>query len=391
MQEKNQTLGLSLRQVRSLVGYSSLYEFEDFIQSHSSSSKLFQIADYSAFEKGRRAYKALQYVDKTGSTGNFVARQIIPKSSRFELKEEYELFLPTFNSPFELFTLQSIEKWRDRCQYAACYINEVWATELLSYQYLMELIKKFDHIFVGLHHCVDEVAKITGRPCTYLPIGIDAVKFSPYPAVPPRNIDVCNIGRRSDITHCALLELAHCQGLFYYYDTISSRSAVNAAKQSTFHVKSHREHRLLLANLLKRSRYFIANRAFVNDPKRTGGNGEIPSRFFEGAAAGTVMIGEPPKTDAFKEYFNWSDAIIEVPFDEPQIADIIADLNASPARIETIRRNNMVHSIQQHDWLHRLQVIYAALGLAPTEQMLQRAEILDALACQIKSGAELIA
>ncbi len=390
METTSHMLGLSLRQVASLVGYSSLYEFEDFIQAHSPTAHLLEISDYSDFETARRVYKALQRLDKTGSLGDFVSNRVLPKSSQFQINGDYLLFLPTFNNPFELFTLKAVDGWRRHCQYAACYINEVWASELTSCQYLMELIKQFDHIFVGLHHCVEEVAAITGKPCTYLPIGIDALKFSPYPAMPARNIDVCNIGRRSDITHNALLTLEQ-QRSFYYYDTISSRSVVNAEKQSTFHVKSHREHRLLLANLLKRSRYFIANRAFVNDPKRTGGNGEIPSRFFEGAAAGTVMLGEPPKTNVFKEYFSWPDAIIEIPFDEPSIADVIAELDANPARVEAIRRNNMVHAIQQHDWLHRLQLIYNALGLAPTEAMLHRAALLEELVYQVENATVFLA
>jgi hypothetical protein len=56
------------------------------------------------------------------------------------------------------------------------------------------------------------------------------------------------------------------------------------------------------------------------------GRDEIPARFYEGAAAGTVMIGEAPGTEEFKRQFDWPDAVIHMPFDSPDIGRIPADL-----------------------------------------------------------------
>ncbi len=247
-------------------------------------------------------------------------------------------------------------------------------------EYLLELLKDFDYIFIGLHHGVESLSKLIGKPCAYLPIGVDALKFCAYTKDEPfRSIDVCNIGRRSDITHRALMELAQQNEIFYYYDTTSLPNVENASKQITFHVKNPQQHRLLLANILKRSRYFMANRAFINDTQRTRGQSEIPSRFFEGSAAGTVMIGEPPETQIFNEYFSWEDAIIRIPFDAPHISEVIRELNAQPERVAAIRRENTINALLKHDWLHRLQVIYDALDLPASAAMLQRAERIAAL------------
>jgi len=370
------TVGLSLRKVSSLVGYSSLYEYEDFIQDVSVSS-LVEIdpQDYQAIENSRRVYKALRQLDRSRITGNFLSRKFIPKDPKFQIIGDSTLFLPTFNNPYELFSLQAVEGWRDRCRYAVCYINEVWESDLKKCTYLLELLRDFDYIFIGLHHGVESLSKLVGKPCAYLPIGIDALKFCAYTSNEPfRSINVCNIGRRSDITHRALMGLAIQNHIFYYYDTIASQNVTNAAKQITFSVKSPKQHRLLLANLLKRSRYFIVNRAFVNDPSRTGGQSEIPSRFFEGAAAGTVMIGEPPNTQIFQEYFGWDDAIIQVPFDAPHIGEVILELEAQPERVAAIRRTNTINALLKHDWLHRLQVVYDALDLPASEKMQERAK-----------------
>ena len=49
-----------------------------------------------------------------------------------------------------------------------------------------------------------------------LPVAADVLRFSSWPNPPVRSIDVCNIGRRSEITHAALIKLARhfpCQAV----------------------------------------------------------------------------------------------------------------------------------------------------------------------------------
>lgn len=377
LSEANSTtaLGLSARKISSLVGYSSLYEFEDFIR-YVSAKKLDEIKPevQKSIETSRRAFKFSKSFIRSKKLRDLLCRNLIPKSSRVHLDNDTFLFLPTFNHPFELFSLQAIENWRKRCRHAVCYINEVWETELKSCSYLIELLKDFDYIFIGLNHSVDLLQEMTGRPCAYLPVGVDALRFCAYnKSQITRDIDVCNIGRRSDVTHSALMDLANQEDIFYYYDTISpGRDVKNASKQVTFNVKCHQEHRLLLANLLKRSRYFIANRAFANDQSRTGKHHEIPARFFEGTASGTVILGDPPATQIFNDYFDWEDAIIQIPFDAPNIAEVIAELDAQPERLANIRKRNTIHALLRHDWLCRLEAIYSILDLPPSQEMMQR-------------------
>ena len=139
---------------------------------------------------------------------------------------------------------------------------------------------------------------------------------------------------------------------FYYYDTVAASGA--DLKHRTFRVDNPHEHRGMLATLLKHSRYFIANRSYVNKPEFTAGRDEISARFYEGAAAGTVMIGEAPRTEEFKQQFDWPDAVIHLPFDSPDIGRILADLNGDPERLRAVRRNNVREAAQRHDWLHRI-------------------------------------
>jgi hypothetical protein len=253
---------------------------------------------------------------------------------------------------------------------------EIWSDMLPGY--LVELLSDFDHIFISCRNSVEDVARMTGRPCTFLPLAADVLRFAPSSVDDARPIDVSYIGRRSQVTHRALVEHASRQKFFYFYDTVAASGSDMSNR--TFRVDQPEEHRLLLASLLKRSRYFVANRSYVNRPEFTAGREEISPRFFEGAASGAVMIGVPPRSPDFQTLFNWPDAVIPVPFDSPDIGRIIVELDSDPERLRTIRQNNVRNAAMKHDWLHRIQVVFDALDLPYTEKMRTRARRLEQIA-----------
>ena len=193
-----------------------------------------------------------------------------------------------------------------------------------------------------------------------------------------RSLSAISAGARQ-ITHQALLEESERLQNFYYYDTVAASGA--DLKQRTFRVDSPHEHRRMLATLLKNSRYYFANRSRVNEPDYIADRDETSARFYEGAAAGTVMIGEAPRTAEFKRQFDWPDAVIHVPFDSPDIGRILADLSSE--RLRAVQRNNIREAALRHDWLHRIQVVFDILGLTPTEGMRARARRLDQIVSRV--------
>ena len=361
-----------MRRVADLVAFCAQYEFEDVIAEVTGADRV-EVDNEPALEFSRRVFKLV----RLGTGSRRLARAFAPWPSTVSLERDYELFFPVFNHTHELYALSALPDWRARCRVAACFITEVWAHLLPGY--LLELLSQFDHVFVGTRHCVEAVARITGRPCSYLPQAADVLRFSPLPDRPPRDIDVCNIGRRSATTHEALVELAAARRIFYYFDTFASGSGRDR-KQRTFRVADPRQHRLLLASLLQRSRYFIANRSRVNEPEHTGGHEEIAGRFYEGAAAGAVMLGEPPNAEQFRSQFGWPDAVIRMPFDCPGVAQVLAELDADPRRLARIRHENARHAALQHDWSHRLESVFSTVGLTPTPAMSERRRRLSELA-----------
>ncbi len=365
---------LSMRRLADLVAYCAQYEFEDVITEVTGADRV-EVDGGGALESSRRAYKLLRLSTRSRS----LSRALAPAPSTVRLTRDYELFFPVFNHTHELYALQAVPDWRARCRVAACFITEVWAHLLPGY--LLELLSEFDHLFVGTRHCVEDVARITGRPCTYLPQGADVLRFSPWPDQPARAIDVCNIGRRSPVTHAALVELAAARRIFYYFDTFAGGSGPDQ-KQRTFRVADPRQHRMLLASLLRRSRYFIANRSRVNEPEHTAGHEEIAGRFYEGAAAGAVMLGEPPNAEQFRSQFGWPDAVIRMPFDCPDVERVLAGLGADPQRLARIGHENARQAALQHDWLHRLECVFGTLGLDRTPAMIERRRRLAELAAR---------
>jgi hypothetical protein len=338
---------LSVRRLANLVAFCLQYEFEDVITDVTGADRV-EAGDWWALEFSRRAYKVSRFA--TGSPR--LARASAPPPSTVKLDRDYDLFFPVFNSVHELFALATVPGWRERCRVAACFINEVWAPNLPGY--LLELLAQFDHVFLGTRHPVEEVARITGRPCSYLPLAVDVLRFSPCP------------------------------------DTVAA-SGIDR-KQRTFKVDDASEHRLLLANLLQRTSYFIANRALVNHAEITMGRDEISGRFYEGAAAGAVMLGEPPRTEEFNRQFDWPDALIRLPFDSPEIGRFLDELDRDPGRLARIRAANIRNAALRHDWIYRLRTVFEAVGIAPTGEMLAREARLRTMAALlpgVSAGDEL--
>src|SRR5260370_35474112 len=156
-------LVLSMRRLSNLVAYCAFYEFEDLIVELTGAAR-FDVGAARSLGVSRRVFKLLRH--SPGSRK--LAWRFAPKAAPAEIGRRSELFFPVFTHPHELFALASIPDWRKRCRSAACYILEMWQHQLPPY--LLELLREFDHIFLGVHHPIDEFATITGRPCSYLPL-----------------------------------------------------------------------------------------------------------------------------------------------------------------------------------------------------------------------------
>jgi hypothetical protein len=353
---------LSLRHLISHVSRCTGYEFEDAISNFDSVDLLTPRFNRYLFEFTRRLSKNMGNAADNGKLLNPLLNQTI-------VEKEYDIFFFFCQSPYDILCLNSVKGWRDKCKKAVIWLDEIWAKDVHKWKVALRLLKDFDCIFMNFNSSVKAVAQIAQRPCHSLPFGVDTLRFCPYPPQADRSIDVYSMGRRSPVTHEALLKLGREGNFFYIYDTIKN-----------LYMLDYKEHRDLTANLLKRSRYFLANKAKFNVEGETNGQEELGSRFFDGAAGGAVMLGEPPNCEAYHECFDWPDAVIQVPYEAANIAEIIAELNAQPERLARIRTDNIVNSLLRHDWVYRWGKILDAVELEHTPQMAHREAYLKNLA-----------
>jgi hypothetical protein len=287
----------------------------------------------------------------------------------------YDLFFTVCGHPPDLLMVEAAIDWRSECTTSVCLIDELWVKEIPLHRHFFRILRKFDLIVLYYSQTVTPLSERIGAKCMFLPPGVDALLFSPYPKPPRRSIDVYSIGRRSEVTHEALLRMAADNDFFYLHDSIAGDKAIDSG-----------QHRALFANAARRSRYFLVNPGLINSPGIRGQQMEIGNRYFEGAASGTIMIGERPHTEAFDAYFDWPDVVVHLDYGSSEIGQIIADLDRQPERQERIRRTNVVQSLLRHDWVYRWEAILGSVGLEPMQQLLERKERLHNLARQVSSG-----
>lgn len=236
---------------------------------------------------------------------------------------------------------------------SAAYIEELWIRNVAMKADVRHLLGEFDHVFVGCEATVEPLAELIGVPVSHLPPSVDQERFAAEPWSTPV-VDVYAMGRRHPELHTALQRWAAADHeRMYHFDTFTKNPSI----------VDHVEHRMKLADFVRRCRYFIANEAKVDRSGETGGQSEVGYRFFEGAAAGTVMLGAEVSAPAFERLFGWEDAVVTVDPSGADIDQIIKELDDDPGRRAEIRRRNVRNSMLMHDPAHRWRTVLERVGL----------------------------
>jgi hypothetical protein len=290
---------------------------------------------------------------------------------KVQLSRNYDVFITVCNTYWDLPYINAIERWRDHCKISVCWIDEMWAADIPGHKYWLHALSQFDYVFVGFKGSVPVLSHAANRPCYWLPGGVDALRFSPFPDPPTRVIDLYSMGRRYEGVHGEMLKAAERGELFYVHDTLTNFA--NAE------VHDHQQHRNLFANMAKRSRYFMVAAAKIGTHE-TQGQVEIGYRYYEGAAAGTVMIGEAPDCEAYRELFGWPEAVVQIQPDGSDVMAVLSDLDSDPERMAAISRRNTKEALLHHDWVYRWNEMFRVAGIKPSPHMAARERRLKEIA-----------
>lgn len=359
----------STRSISREAFQSSLYEAQDVL-AQTSEVDLIDLQPARAFRARDRWQRRLLF---RGVSSNLAS--LNPGLQRVRLTRDYDLFVAVCQNFWDLLYINAIDGWQERCKTSVCWLAELWASDIPMGRHVLRRLRSFDHVFVNSQGTVGPLSEFLERQCHLLPTGTDTIRFSPSPNPPDRSIDVYSIGRRWEDLHQAFLRAASERGLLYIYD-----SYVGMAKMD---LMDYRQHRDLFANMAKRSKYFLVWPGKMNLPDETRGQVEIGYRYFEGAAAGAVMLGQAADCQAFRDLFPWPDAVIEIKPDGSDALDVLANLASDPARVVKIGRRNAAESLLRHDWIHRWQAIFEISGIDPSPGMTAREQHLRHLAASL--------
>jgi Glycosyl transferases group 1 len=300
-----------------------------------------------------------------------------PGIPRTTANTPYDIFFTICGFPQDLLMVNAVSNAREMCRTSVCLVDELWVKEMSKHRHFLRILAGFDVVMLYYSQSVKPFGDQIKGKCAFIPPGVDAILFCPFPNPPKRVVDVCSIGRRSDITHQRLLRMARESGLFYLHDSIGGNQAINS-----------KEHRALLANVHKRSRYSIVNPGLIDQPEKRGNQIEIGNRYFEGAASGAIMVGERPENEEFQRLFDWPDAVTQLPYDSSEIDRVIKDLDRDPERYDGIRRTGVVQTLMRHDWAYRWEAVLSTVGLEPMPGMLERKDRLKKLAEVVSQGGQ---
>lgn len=341
------------------------FEFEDLIAAIDNAEIVAPRADTNSWRN--------QLANRLAFHGPVLFR---PEIEQMNVTHSRDLFFAVCGHPRDLIYVDAAHDWWSACATKVCLVDEIWVKQMNPHHHFVDILKKFDLVLLYYSQSVQALNDRIGVRCVFLPPGIDSTRFSPLPHPPPRSVDIYSVGRRSEKTHKAIMDMVEKRGIFYLHDSIAGLRAIDPG-----------EHRKLFANIAKRSKYFIVNPGLINCPERRGNQMEIGNRYFEGSAAGTILIGEIPANGEFERLFDWPGALIHLPYDSDRIADVIDDLERDPERLDSIRRNNMAQALVRHDWACRWEAILQHVGMTPMPALLDRKERLNALAESLQTCA----
>jgi Glycosyl transferases group 1 len=118
----------------------------------------------------------------------------------------------------------------------------------------------------------------------------------------------------------------------------------------------------------------------------TRGQVEVGARYYQGAAAGTVMIGEAANCEAYRELFGWPEAVIQICPNGSDLTAVLSDLDSDPERIAAISRRNAKEALLRQDLVYRWNEMLRVAGIEPSPHMAARERHLKDMADFVASA-----
>jgi Glycosyl transferases group 1 len=253
-------------------------------------------------------------------------------------------------------------RWRRPFRRVFCYVFDAWveASEIEKspvrrrISRFTRVVHQIDHLFVSNPDSVADHAAAYDIPVSYVALAADVLQFGSMQAERP--ITVNAYGRQHP---------PHVDALARAYNTNrSSRALYHTDHMSIGTVFDLRRHRASFWKLLSMSCITLAYDHMTVDPgQRRFPFSFVGQRWFEGLAAGCVVVGIRPQCAETDRLLHWPDATIDVPESPDDFMAFVESLLADGDRLARARVANYRHMLLAHDWGYRVVEMLAAVGI----------------------------
>ncbi len=224
-------------------------------------------------------------------------------------------------------------------------------------------LPKLDHLFVITPSLAKEVEQFHSINASFLPLATNTFPLNGYQ--PQRSIDVLSYGRTNEQVHAQLQQFNEPESRrLYIHSTFSGTEVHNV-----------REHLALLNRLLLRSKISLCFEG--SQLHRFQGRSTLLYRWFEGWAAGCVIVGKKPLGRGIPKLMDWQDSTLDVPDDLDQVLPFFEALLQDEPRLQEISRRNYVECRLRHDWRYRFRDLFKVLNLPLPDRLIEQIEQLQ--------------
>ncbi len=343
------------------LAFGALHEAEDVLVEHSD-AELRPLRNH-ARRPGFRARRVI------GWTARFALRRpiLLPATSLRQRHPAGHVVLLA-HSLRDLGLLEQLRDVRRQARTVSVWVPELWPTAMTSPTLPYEPYALIDHLFIGVGDVAEQCRSLAPNADVHVvPPATDVVRFAPDEPGGTRQIAVLGIGRRDPVQHEQLRRWSLRTDKLYVYDTLVQEAV------------DWRQHRESLAHWYRHSHVSVCNYAKHDMPDIVGEIRLPPFRFYEGMAAGTLLLGMAPDEARQKDLIGRS--IVD-----PLIDDLTSTLNpvvdADPLRpdLTKTRNDHVATASAGHDWGHRWAEILGVLGESVPERLAGRLERLSSKA-----------
>ncbi|MBR8832751.1 MAG: glycosyltransferase family 1 protein [Stigonema ocellatum SAG 48.90 = DSM 106950] len=202
----------------------------------------------------------------------------------------------------EDFPLDLFNNWDRNVGIKVLYIFDTFERQLPSIRRVLQSAK-WDIAITSFHGAVSFLEEQTQRKWYAVAQGVKLERFKPV-AKEEKLISFSSYGRRLQNVHDGVKEYCSQTGKYYDYTTTTAIQSQIDSRENYNQYAWHLVH----------SFFTFSWPVELTHPKRVRTFSPITCRWFEAAASGTVILGQPPQDPEFKNIFG-SDLVIPIDYE----------------------------------------------------------------------------